>query len=113
MCASCRKALDNEKNKYITNEIRQQCDQLFEWLYDFDVVHTPTTISSQSSTSSYSSTIYNRAARDDQETLKNFLRSTNYKYEIPVTFSYNGRSSKSRKRKRKQYIMFTIQFCTK
>ncbi|CAF5032913.1 unnamed protein product, partial [Rotaria sp. Silwood1] len=112
MCTSCRKALDKEENNYITNEIRQQCDQLFEWLYDLDVVYTPTTISSKSSTSIYSPTIYSGTARDDQEVLKNFLRSMNYKYEIPVTFSYNGRSSKSKQnfcRSIKHILQFIVQ----
>jgi len=111
-CASCRKTSDNEKNNYITNEIKQQCDQLFEWLYNFDVVHTPTTISSKSDTTSYSPTIYSGAARDDQEVLKNFLRSMNYKYEIPVTFSYNARSSKSKEnfcRFTKHILQFIVQ----
>ncbi|CAF1351392.1 unnamed protein product, partial [Didymodactylos carnosus] len=109
MCTSCRKALDNQENNYITNEIKQQCDQLFEWLYNFDVFHTPTTISSKSSTSSYSPTIYSGAARDDQEVLKNFLRSMNHTYEIPVTFSYNGCSSKS-KQNFCSFIKHILQF---
>ncbi|CAF1219802.1 unnamed protein product [Didymodactylos carnosus] len=95
ICETCRQEL---RKHHVTPEIKQESRELFQWLYDENIVHTPTTISSsQSNQYEQIKTIFSQLARENQQTLRDSLRSMNYQQEIPTTFSYNGRTFKSKK----------------
>ena len=69
MCTQCRNDLEK---LYITEQIRCECDALFSWLYDANVVHTPS-ISSSDSHHVLSQSIQNFVIEEKLERLKDFL----------------------------------------
>lgn len=69
MCAQCR----NDLEKYITKEIREECDELFQWLYDINFAHTPS-ISSSDSHNVLSQSFNKLVVDEKQDRLKQFLQ---------------------------------------
>jgi hypothetical protein len=77
MCTQCRNDLETF---YITKERKQECDALFEWLYDVNLNHTP----SKSNSDSYnalSQSFHDLAVEEKQTLLKEFLQSNFKKYK--------------------------------
>jgi hypothetical protein len=108
MCGNCRRQL---QTIYLTDELKEESIVLFKWIYDFNVVHTPSTISSQPHSTSYSG-IYSGVAHDDQEMLKNLLKELKFSNEIPTTVSYSCRSPKSKQnfcRSSKNILQFILE----
>lgn len=108
MCANCRRQLETT---YLTSEVKEESSHLFKWIYDFNLVHTPSTISSQPHSANYSG-IYSGAAHNDQEMLKKLLKDLNFLNEIPTTFCYSSRSAKSKQnfcRSSKKILQFILQ----
>ncbi|CAF3317413.1 unnamed protein product [Rotaria sp. Silwood2] len=69
MCTKCR----NDLEKYITKEIKEECDELFQWLYDVNFTHTPS-ISSSDSHNVLSQSFNKLVVDEKQDHLKQFLQ---------------------------------------
>ncbi|CAF3157820.1 unnamed protein product, partial [Rotaria sp. Silwood2] len=69
MCTVCR----NDLEKYITKEIREECDELCQWLYDVNFTHTPS-ISSSNSHNVLSQSFNKLVVHEKQDCLKQFLQ---------------------------------------
>ncbi len=68
MCTQCRNYLDN----FITTEIKGECDELFQWLYDPNHTHTPSA-SSSDSRGVLSQSFNQLVMKGKQDSLKDFL----------------------------------------
>lgn len=69
MCTQCR--IDLEQS-FITEKIRNECDMHFSWLYDVNVVHTPSTSTSDES-HKLSQSIRDFLMEEKRERLNDFL----------------------------------------
>lgn len=70
MCTQCRNDLDKF---YINEELKKECDALFQWLYDVNIVHTPS-ICSSDSCNILSQSFNDLVVEEKQEQLKQFLQ---------------------------------------
>ncbi|CAF4417978.1 unnamed protein product [Rotaria magnacalcarata] len=94
MCTQCRNDLSKS---YVTKEIREECDELFQWLYDVNLTHTPSICSSDSH--NVLSQSFNKLVVDEkQDRLKQFLQEVNYDGSVPTTKSFVKLQSSSKKR---------------
>jgi hypothetical protein len=70
MCTQCRNDLDK---LCMTEELKEECNTLFQWLYDVNITHTPSIcISDSQNVLSQSSN--NLMAEEKQKRLKQFLQ---------------------------------------
>ena len=69
MCTSCRRELSETAN---SDSFKEYCSNYFEWLYDTNVVHTPST-PSLGSLNVLSQSCNSIVVEEEQRMLKNFL----------------------------------------
>lgn len=70
MCTKCRHELSKVVN---TESFKKKCDEHFQWLYDTNIVHTPSTSSCQSQ-QFLSGSLNSLVIEDEQTRLKKFLQ---------------------------------------
>ncbi|CAF3028743.1 unnamed protein product [Rotaria sp. Silwood2] len=78
MCTQCRHDLDKF---FMKEELKQECDAYFQWLYDVNVIHTPS-IFSPTSCHILSQSFNNLVVEEKQELLKQFLQGNSKKYKL-------------------------------
>ena len=71
MCAQCRIALSRSNS---TIDIRGESEEIFRWLYDCNTTHTPS-MTHSSPSDAVSQSLPNLTIKEDQEQLREFLRS--------------------------------------
>ncbi|CAF1486167.1 unnamed protein product [Adineta steineri] len=84
MCAQCRN--DLEKN-FITDKTKEECGDLFQWLYDVNLTHTPS-VSSSDPHDALSQSFNHLVVKEKQEHLKKFLQEINHDEPVPTTTSF-------------------------
>ena len=70
MCIQCRNELEKF---YITEELKKECNALFQWLYDVNFTHTPS-VSDSDSYNTLSQSFNELVVEEKQKSLKEFLQ---------------------------------------
>jgi hypothetical protein len=112
ICSTCRKLFEK---KYLNDTLRKKCDELFgtcqlllfdmtmfldclDWLYDFDVVHTPTTLTQSSRGQDldlYADELTCSPESSRKKVLEQALRDTGYDDRMKMTSSFAAMQSDS------------------
>jgi hypothetical protein len=79
MCTQCRNDLDKLS---MTEEFSKECDIHFQWLYDINIVHTPSISTSDSTAKVLSQSFNDLIVKDKQTCLREFLQGKLRKYRL-------------------------------
>ncbi|CAF5224016.1 unnamed protein product, partial [Rotaria magnacalcarata] len=94
MCTRCRHDLDQS---LMTEEVKEEFNVIFQWLYDVNLIHTPS-IASSDSYHMLSQSLNNLVAEEKREHLKRFLEEVKCFNPIPSTNSFENLQPSSKKR---------------